>query len=125
MIRRNDGGLGPESFLRIIKQMTEMAVGEVQLGAAGGIDVQSHPAVREYFAEVIVVPFVPEMSAGGNFSDQIVPGITKGCVVAAQAPGTATVDLGGAEHPEGLVRPQVIAFMQPAIEAPLPGGQSG
>ena len=91
MIRRNNGGLGPELFLRIIKEIAEVPVGEVHLGAAGGIDAQSHLAVGEDFSEMIVVAFVVEMSAGRDLLDQIRLGIANHTVVAVQPGLAATV----------------------------------
>ena len=93
MMRRDDGGLGPELFLRIIKEIAEVSVGEVHLGGAGRIDTQSHPAVDEDFSEMIVVAFVVEMSAGRDLLDQISLGIANHPVVVVQPGLAATVDL--------------------------------
>ena len=124
MIRRDNGGLGPELFRRIIKEIAEVSVGEVHLGAAGGIDAQSHPAVGEDFSEMIVVAFVVEMSAGRDLLDQIRLGIANPTVVVVQAGLAATVDLSGTKLAQGLVRSHVITLVLPAVKAALLGRES-
>ena len=124
MIRRNNGGLGPELFLRIIKEIAEVPVGEVHLGAAGGIDAQSHLAVGEDFSEMIVVAVVVEMSAGRDLLDQVSLRIANPTVVVVQAGLAATVDLSGTKLAQGLVRSHVITLVLPAVKAALLGRES-
>ena len=124
MIRRNNGGLGPELFLRIIKEIAEVPVGEVHLGAAGGIDAQSHLAVGEDFSEMIVVAGVVEMSAGRDLLDQVSLRIANHTVVVVQPGLAAMVDLSRTKLAQGLVRSHVITLVLPAVKAALLGRES-
>lgn len=123
MMRRNNGGLGPELFLRIIKEITEVKIGEVQLGRAGAIAIQTDPARGEYFAEVVVVAFMPKMSADGNFPDQILFRIADHFVILAQPARAAPVDLSRTKLAQGLVWSYLITLVQPTIKATLLRGK--
>ena len=63
VIRRDDVGRRPESFRRIIDEITKMNIGEMNLGAAGRIKGESHATPSQCFANIVVAPFVPEMTS--------------------------------------------------------------
>lgn len=61
-MRRNNVGLGPELFLRIINEVAEVNVREVQLGHPGSINEQSHSASGQRFADVVGVTLVAQLT---------------------------------------------------------------
>ena len=84
--RRNNGGLRPPLFLRVVVEVAEVDVGEVHLGAAVTVGVQSDAAPGEDLAQVVVVSLVSDVPADRHGLHQPALPITWCAVMFAEAP---------------------------------------
>src|SRR5580704_3195286 len=96
MVRRGDVGRRPESPLRTIGEITEVDVGEMQLGLAFGIEVKPHAFVREGLSNMIAFAFVRQETTAGDPLDFIVRRIDQRFVLLVEPAGTGLVKFAGA-----------------------------
>jgi len=88
MVRRGDVGRRPESPLRTKGEISQMNIGEIQLGLPGGVKLQPHLFVREGLAHMIRFPLMGQETAGGNLFDLIVRRIDQRFVALIQPSDT-------------------------------------
>ena len=85
----------PESpALSVIGEIAEMNIGEVQLGPALGIEVQTDPFIGEGFTNVIVLALVRQVAARGNHFYFKVGRIDQRFVVLVEPAAAGLVKLG-------------------------------
>ena len=86
MIRRSDVGRRPESLLRIIHEIAQVDVGEIQPGLSLAIEAQAHSLIRKRLSHVISFAFMGQESARGDLLDFAIRAIHKRFVLLVEAP---------------------------------------
>jgi hypothetical protein len=106
-------------------EMAEVDVGEEEVGLPAGEVMQADAFAVEGLADMVVVPFMREVSAMGNNLHLEVLGIDQRSVILVLASCAGMVEIGRALHLQCLMGALVIIDMAPALEGPLLGWEGG
>ena len=112
MVGRNNGGLGPQLFLRVVVKVAEVDVGEVHLGATVAGRMQCDPAASEDLPEVVIVSLVGDVSADRNGLHQPALRITQRFVILAEPALAAAVLQVGEQSMGSVARDRSRAFAE-------------
>ena len=91
--------------------------------APSGVVMQGYVFTGIDLTEVVGMPVVREVSAGGKGFHHKVSRIDDGSVVLVQAACAGLVNRGGGAHVQRFVRTFVVELVAPALEAALLGGE--